>query len=179
MPLLKERKKILNQIGETLINKYDGRFHIFYQEQTKEAFSLIKKIAEEFYGFNDMALYHGTKVLFYKKAQVVLTDINEIFKRGYGAIKNIEKLPGHDDYKIPAVMQKLSISEYNSELSKMIDNRIKIPVGSETEIEIRANMLWATHLICEKLKPKHPIINPSLLCGILWGESQTRSKDDN
>ena len=108
IPLLAKRKEILNKIGKTLVEKYDGRFHVFYQRQPQEALSLIEKIANEFYGFDDVALYHGTKVLFYKKAQVVLTDIFEIFLgQGYGKIKNIDKLHGHADYKIPAFISTI------------------------------------------------------------------------
>lgn len=46
------------------------------------------------------------------------------------------------------------------------------------EIEIRANMLWVTHLICQKLKPKYPDISPSTLNGILWSQSQKKNKKD-
>lgn len=191
IPLLEKRKKILNETGETLVKKYGGRFHNFYQKQTREAFNLIEKITDEFYGFDDAAWYRnshydtaqyhstgGTKVLFYKKAQVVLTDIHEIFKgREYGAITNIEKLPGHADYKIPAVLRKLGILEYNTKLRKIVDNRIQIPEGSGMEVEIRANTLWAIHLILEEIKVKYPDTTSVLLSGILWTQSQNNFLD--
>ena len=91
-------------------------------------------------------------------------------------INNIDQLPGHADYKIPAILRKLGILIYHKDLVERIDSRIEVPVGSNMEIEIRANMLWATHLICEKLKPKFPEINPVTLDGILWALSQKKSK---
>jgi len=177
--LLKQRQKILNNIGNTLVGKYRGRFHNFYKNTDQEAFSLLENISKEFDGFDDVDKYKGKNIYFYKKAQVVISDIYEIFKnKKFGQIKNIEKLPGHADYKIPAILRKFNVLKYNDELSEFVDNRKEIKSGSEMEIEIRANMLWATHLICQKLKSKYPKISPTILNGILWSQSQKKDKKD-
>ena len=51
---------------------------------------------------------------------------------------------------------------------------LELESGSEEEVEIRANMLWVTHLICERLKPRYPELNPIALNGILWNMSQKK-----
>ncbi len=179
IPLLTQRKKILNRIGVTLADKYENRFHNFLKSCKSEAFELLCNIADEFYGFDDTAIYKGKRILFYKKAQVVLTDINFILNnKGLGKIKNIEKLPGHADYKIPAILRKLGILIYNKELSDKVDQRIEITSGSVEEIEIRANMLLATHIISDKLKSKYPQINPVIINGVLWSMSQRKEPGD-
>lgn len=171
IPLINKRKEILNKIGKKLVEKYQGRFHNFFIKENKEAFSLVKKISKEFYGFDDTSIYKGRKIFFYKKAQVVVSDIRIIINgRGYWKIENIEKLPGHADYKIPAILRNLGILEYNSELSKKVDNREELKADSEMEIEVRANMLYALHLISEKLK-----ISPTTLSGILWSQGQIKN----
>ena len=179
IPLLKQRQKILNIIGKTLVDKYNGRFHNFYQNTNQEAFSLLENISKEFEGFNDVNKYKNKNIYFYKKTQVVISDIYEILKnKKFGQIKKYWELPGHADYKIPAILRKFNILKYNDELSKIVDNREKIKPSSDMEIEIRANMLWVTHLICQKLKLKYPNITPTVLNGILWSQSQNKSKKD-
>jgi len=109
----------------------------------------------------------------------VISDIYELFnKREFGSIVDIDKLTGHADYKIPAILRKIGILIYRKKLAQKVNNRIYIQSGSEMEIEIRANMLWAIQLIVERLKLKHPTINPAALCGILWGMSQKKNNSD-
>lgn len=179
IPLVKERWRILKHIGKTLTKKYHGRFHNFYRKMKRDAFALLELMVKEFAGFDDVVAYKKRKIFFYKKAQVVLTDINEMFKgKDYGAIKNVDKLPGHADYKIPAILRKYGILVYNRQLANKIDGRTKIRAGSNAEVEIRANMLWATHLICQRLTLRFPEINPSVLNGVLWGQSQKKHRGD-
>jgi len=179
IPLLKERQKILNNIGQVLVSKYNGRFYNFFKQKKRDAVSLISTLSSEFYGFDDIVEYKDSKIYFFKKAQLVVADIHSVFNgKGYGSISGVEKLPGHADYKIPMILRKLGILVYNQELSDFVDNRVEIKQGSEMEVEIRVNMLWATHLICKKLKVKYPKISSTILSGVLWNQSQKKDKND-
>lgn len=76
IPLLEERVKILNQIGTKLVSDFGGRFHNAF-DKSFDAFSLLQ-IISSFYGFDDVAEYEGNPVYFYKKAQVVISDIHAL-----------------------------------------------------------------------------------------------------
>jgi len=174
IPLLEKRWEIMKSIGQTLVEKYQGRFHNFFEAHQKDVFELTEAIAAEFAGFNDVPTYKGSEVFFYKKIQLVLIDISQKAE----TIPNIDDSHGFADYKIPAILRTLGILKYNEELGQKVDNRIELPEASEMEIEIRASMLWACYLIVEKLRTKHPTLNMADFENILWIESQDKAKID-
>lgn len=179
IPLLKERHRILKNIGKVLVRKYQGRFHQFYQKQVREAFPLLDSISKEFFGFDDVSTYKGRKVYFYKKAQLLLSDFYFHFEgKGYGAIKNVDLLPGCADYKIPMLMRRLGILEYRPQLAQKVDHRIELKSGSAEEVEIRANMLWAIQLMMRRLRKRITGINPFVIDGSLWLQSQEKHPND-
>lgn len=179
IPLPKERLVAFHQIGQQLVDKYDGRFHNFLNTAPKDATELILALADEFEIFRDTAKYKNQTVLFYKKAQLLVHDLKEGFVgTKYSQISNIDELTGEADYKVPAILRNMGILVYDAELSTKIDNRVELASGSVEEIEIRAGMLVALNLIVEKLKPKYPAMNALTLDGILWIMSQTKSEND-
>lgn len=68
--------------------------------------------------------------------------------------------------------------EYSPALAKVVDSRIEIESGSEMEVEIRANMIWATELMCRELAKNGVKISPIELDSVLWVMSQSKSKND-
>ena len=179
IPFLKQRLTILNKVGEKLVRKFDGRFHNFYKTAPKEAGELMEVIAREFYGFEDVSEYKGRKVYFYKKAKLLVADL--VF--GFGAkaeseIVGLEHLTGKADYKIPQILRKLGILRYSKNLAKIVDSKTVIERDSEYEVEIRANMLWATKLISERLNKKYPDMYPIKVDYLLWNLSQQKSESD-
>lgn len=178
IPLVKERKLILNSIGKALVEKYNGHFHTAFRDCKKDALSVLTLVSE-FEGFDDVPLYEGKKIPFYKKAQVVVSDLDELLKTTSGSgLQGMELLPGHADYKIPAQLRMLGILRYDDDLSQIVDSLIEIPAGSALEVEIRANQLWAIHKIVDDLKAKYPTMNASTLNGILWVQSQTKKENE-
>lgn len=171
IPFPEERVKIFNDIGTKLQTTYHGSFsHAF--RKPMEAFLLLD-ILSAFHGFDDVALYKGRKIYFYKKAQVVASDIHYLLRNTqYGDIENYDQLPGHADYKIPAIMRSMGILDYSKELAALVDTRKYLLPGSAMEVEIRANMLWATQLMCRRLKEKNISMSPTAMNGMLWNESQ-------
>lgn len=177
IPLLDERRDLLNKVGETLVEKYNGRFYHYLETAPKDAFDLVVELAENFAGFNDNAEYKGRRIFFYKKAQLVVNDIANVLGNA-SQITNLDELTGCADYKIPAMLRKLGVLKYSSQLAEKVDNRLEIEWGSEAEVEIRANQLWAVHEIARKLKPVYPEITPGQVQDILWIQSQDKSQLD-
>lgn len=179
IPLLKERWEILQGIGEVLIGKYEGRFYNFLSLGEVKAIDLLEKIVNEFPGFDDVHEYKGRKVYFYKKAQLLVNDLAQV--KGVEElvrITDLDDLVGKADYKIPALLRKYGILEYSDELAQLVDNRKEIVRGSEMEVEIRANMLWATELLSKKLTEKGYAMTPIRLDNVLWVMSQNKFPDD-
>lgn len=179
IPLFEERLKILQENGKILEEKYKGVFTNVLKEAKKDTLNLLQIITSNFPSFNDFAIYKGNKVLFHKRAQLLISDIYRTFKgKNYGELKNIEQLTAFADYRIPQVLRKLGILEYLPELAFKIDKKIPILSGSEEEIEIRANTIWAVELMKEKIKTKILNITSMDIDSYLWLLSRNKSFND-
>lgn len=179
IPLLNERWQILRGIGRVLVEKYDGRFYNFLSLGEITAIDLVEKIVNVFPGFDDVHEYKGRKVYFYKKAQLLVNDLAQV--KGVEElvrITDLDDLVGKADYKIPALLRKYGMLEYSDELVQLVDNRKEIVRGSEMEVEIRANMLWATELLSKGLAEKGYEMTPIRLDNVLWVMSQKKSSGD-
>ncbi|MDO4504141.1 MAG: queuosine salvage family protein, partial [Clostridia bacterium] len=60
-------------------------------------------------------------------------------------------LIGCADYKIPQVLRALGITEYDKELSYMVDNKKEIEISSKYEVEIRASQIFVLGYIKNRL----------------------------
>lgn len=175
IPLLDERIEILHTIGHTLTSQYDGRFHNFLKNAPVDAMQFIKALAREFPVFDDVSVYKGEKIYFYKKAQLFVHDLMTAFPDyPYKRLNGLSQLTGKADYKIPARLRDLGILVYSSSLSEKVDARVELPADSPEEIEIRACMLVACDLICHALAERDIRLDPVTLDGILWVQSQTK-----
>ncbi len=172
IPLLKERHEMLSSIGKTLVEKYQGRFHNFFAQASKDPVELTVQIAETFAGFDDVPTYKGKSVYFYKKAQLAVSDfVYNPLKLPTG-VSNTNDLTGWADYKIPANLRQLGILVYTDDLANRVDNKVLIPEKSEEEIEIRASQLIAVDRIVQKLKPKYPNADAIFVQLQLWVTTQ-------
>jgi hypothetical protein len=171
IPLFKERVRLLNAIGRKLAADHHGRFHnaLHYPLDALGMLDVISGFA----GFDDVPVYKGKPVYFFKKAQLVVSDIAHCLGSASAcAIRNLELLPGHADYKIPAALRSLGILRYSRPLADIVDRRKLIPAGTPAEVEIRANMLWAVREICGRLNHRSIKVTPLTVNGLLWNRSQ-------
>lgn len=179
IPLFDERLKILQENGRMLTEKYHGQFSKVVENANKNVLTLLEILTTDFPSFNDSATYDGQKVLFHKRAQLAISDIYRTFRgQGFGDLKHIDQLTAFADYKIPQSLRKLGILKYSQKLTTKIDNKIQIPKGSEEEVEIRANMIWAIELMKKELKTKIPDVTSMDIDSYLWLLGQNKSSDD-
>ncbi len=152
IPLLKERYNCLVEMNDYL----DGIGKDFYDEikGIKVDIELLDYVVSNFSYFKDECTYNGTNVYFYKRAQLLVSDILHIRK----LLENIEvdysNLVGCADYKIPQVMNSLGMLEYEYDLEFKIARKDEIEENSDMEIEIRANDLVVIDYIYQKLDGK-------------------------
>ena len=74
MPMLKERVEILNEVGQKLVDSYEGDWINFINNGPKKLYSdgggLIERLIEEFPRFDDSSQFKESNVKFYKFAQL-------------------------------------------------------------------------------------------------------------
>ena len=151
IPLLKERYDTVTKISKIVNDKMEGSFYKYIKNITSDK-ELLNVIVDNFDSFKDERVYHGKKIYFYKLAQLLVSDILHIREH----LENIEvdysNLLGCADYKIPQTLRALNITEYNSELANIVDDKKEIEISSEYEIEIRASQIIVIDYIKNKLK---------------------------
>lgn len=179
IPLFEERLKILREISQVLIKEFKGDFTEVIKKAEGDINKLLELIINLFPSFNDSTIYDGEKIYFYKRAQLLISDINQIFKgEKYGKFDNINELTACADYKLPKVLRELKILKYSKRLSEKIDNKIEILKDSKEEIEIRACTIWANEFIKDELRKSIPQINTIHINDHLWLLGQLKSPMD-
>lgn len=164
IPLLKERYEIIKQLVQELKNIDD----LAKTLDSNNDIELLNNIINNFSNFNDISIYKGKKVYFFKRAILLVGDLIENVKTIKEKVKNDNNMLGCADYKIPQVLRHLGILEYNEELTQIVDSKQQLKHDSEMEIEVRANMLYALELIKNKLHQKGIEINSTQIDNTLW-----------
>lgn len=171
IPLLEERKNILNLVGNTILTKYDSSFINLIQESKGDALSMVDVIISSFTpAFDDHYVYKGQEVFFNKRAQALVESINSMFDgKDFGSFNNAEQLSGLADYVLPNFLRHLGILEYSEKLSDLIDSRTVLEKGSAYEIEIRAAVVWAIEFIKQSVQKFHKsVISSTVINDNLW-----------
>lgn len=173
IPLLEERWKILREIGLNMTAKFGGKAKNLITKANGDAQKLLELIVQNFPSFLDTAIYKEKEVCFYKQAQLLVTDIFQIFGgKNFGALENMDQITACADYKLPLILRNLSILEYDSSLAEKIDNKIGIQKGSTEETEIRASTIWAVEFIKEEVKKRSSQIMSFQINDDLWLATQ-------
>lgn len=181
IPLFKERLEFLRELGKIIVGKFNGQFLNVVKKGNFDSEEIVNVLSGDFPDiFNDTAIYHGNKVYFYKRAQLVPAHLVDLKKLDLisSDITGYDHLTAFADYKVPQLLRKFGILEYAKELANRIDDKIEIPSGSDEEIEIRANTIWAVELATRVLKKNFPQANAAKVDGIFWFRGQKKSPDD-
>ncbi len=119
--------------------------------------------------YEDVSVYKGVSVPFYKRAQALTSDLN-FLAQAYGrpAFLHSDVLTVCADYKIPQILQANGILEYAPELLQAIAEKRMIPPHSEVEVEIRS----ATIVACETISDLSGASGSLDVGNALWGLSQ-------
>lgn len=181
IPLFNNRLRLLRDLGKGVQDRFRGSFTAIANRGNNDSLGIVKVLANELPTvFRDETDYHGNTVKFYKRAQLVPAHLDYLSTFGLipKSISQIEQLTAFADYKVPQLLRKFGILEYSDQLAEMVDNRTEIPEGSEEEVEIRANTIWAIELATRILKEKFPQATPAKVDGIFWFKGQVKSPDD-
>jgi putative queuosine salvage protein len=161
MPMLDEKLAVLHQVGPVLVERYGGYFHNFIQACSPRCYDngrgIVEKLVAEFPRFNDVSMYDGHEIKFYKLPQLgVWMLYSSLRNSGHFHLEDPEKMTAFADYIVPVALRVMGITSYSQQLEKTINTYQLIPRDSTQEIEIRAHCLYATALLREEVNKLRP-----------------------
>lgn len=179
IPLFEERYNILQEVGQVMTTKFEGKVSQVVKQAEGDALKLLDLIVNRFPSFHDTSVYNGKEIFFYKRAQLLTADISQVFSGAeFGDLDQLGELTACADYKLPQMLRKRGILEYVDDLAQRIDQKNEIPHGSPEEVEIRAHTIWAVELITRIVRETVPESIPMEVSDQLWLATQQKYPDD-
>lgn len=169
IPLLDNRYNNLVIMRDVLGDK---SFYSIIKNMTNDI-ALLEYIISNFPYFEDVSMYKGKEIYFYKRAQLLVSDILHVLRIKNGIDVDYSNLIGCADYKIPQVMRNYGMLEFDKELEQRIDNMEEIKENSLEEIEIRANDLEVINYIYNMLDKKYTRMD---INDFIWLLGQDKSR---
>ena len=153
MPMADEKVEILNNVGDTLVTKYDGDWINFIDDGPKKLYDngvgLVERLVRDFKRFDDHSIFENEKVYFLKLAQLAFWGIHRELSKRHFYIEDMENMTAFADYIIPVALESFGIVKYSSGLKEKIDSGILIDRDSIEEIEIRSTSIYVTAKLTE------------------------------
>ncbi len=180
IPLLPLRVQNIRELGQRLIDSYPDHNPVIglIEDCQRSAVRLAQLVAARFPSFNDVAVYDGAPVRFYKRAQILAADLHGAFGgESLGAFDDLDQLTAFADYKVPQVLRRFGLLTYSDELAAKIDLRQIIPPGSADEVEIRAATVWACELLRQSLADEGTPLRAFEVDWALWQAGQSLPPD--
>jgi hypothetical protein len=169
IPLLPARVENLREAGHVLQARFDGQFGNLIRASGGSGIELVQRVVDAFPSFRDVATYAGAEVHFYKRAQILASDLHGAFDgRGLGAFHDLQRLTAFADYKVPQVLRELGVLRYSTELSALVDAQVELAAGSPFEVEIRAATIWAVEELRQELQRRNVDLSAYQLDWTLW-----------
>lgn len=165
--------KALNDLGALLLARFDGDPATLVGSADHKAEKLVACLRIMPF-FDDVAIWHGHKIPFMKRAQLTAADLGLAFEHeGWGRFNDLDQLTIFADNLVPHVLRVDGILNYDLDLGARIDREDPIEVGSVEEIEIRAAALHAVELLKQHLHAAgHTHTTSMALDYLLWNRGQ-------
>jgi hypothetical protein len=178
IPLLKERAANLRALGRWVVDRFAGRFSHVLLEAHLDAVELVRLLVGGLSSYRDEAIYQGRRVGFYKRAQILAADLHGAagshrpHRRWWGDLARLGELTAFADYKLPQILRHQGILSYSAALAAKVDNHVLLPAGSDEEVEIRANTVWAVELLRQEMQLLGLDLPSYRIDWLLWSASQ-------
>ena len=166
--------RALNDLGQYLLDQFDGSFTRLIESAHHSALQLIGLLAQMPL-FNDVQRYRGGReVPFYKRAQLTAADLSlALGGEGLGRFDDLDQLTIFADNLVPHVLRIDGILRYDPDLAARIDREELIPAGSEEEVELRAEAVHASELVVRALNGAgHTSVTAMSIDYLLWHRGQ-------
>jgi hypothetical protein len=141
-----------NDLGLDLLERFGGSFAMLVDSAGASASQLIASLERQEL-FRDVSAYRGEAVPFYKRAQILVSDLAlALGGEGWGRFHDLDRLTIFADNVVPHVLRLDGILTYEPDLALSIERGDLLPAGSEAEVEIRACALHAVELMAASLR---------------------------
>jgi hypothetical protein len=165
--------KAWRDLGHDLLERFGGSSSALVESAEGSAAALVRLLDRQPL-FHDVATYHGMEVPFYKRAQILASDLALAFAgRGWGEFHDLDLLTIFADNLVPHVLRCDGILTYDEALASRIERGELLPSGSEEEVEIRACALHAVELIVETLHAQGRDVAAREVDIALWNRGQS------
>jgi len=170
--LMQHFVKALNDLGHFVRERFNGSFTDLIESAASSAARLVQLLKKMPY-FNDVGLYDGIEVQFYKRAQISAADLSLAFQGiGWGLFEDLDQMTIFADNLVPHVLRIDEILMYEESLLRKINGGVLIPAGSAEEIEIRACAVHAVENIKMHMAESGNKIPSPVLDNFLWNRGQ-------
>ena len=153
LQMLDERAAILREVGVILVERWDGRFHVFLASCSPRCYDggrgFLESLVREFPRFDDRA----GDVRFWKLAQLAVWIMEITVRLGWD---DLDELTAFADYIVPAGLRAMGVLRYSDDLAAAVDRGELIAAGSPWEVEIRAHTIWACHELARLVNELRP-----------------------
>jgi hypothetical protein len=123
--------------------------------------------------FQDISRYGDRDVPFYKRAQILVTDLAMAFaEEGPGSFHDLDQLTIFADNLVPHVLRVDGLLEYDPDLLARIERGELIPAGSPEEVEIRALAIHTVERLVAALRSAGVPATARQLDYVLWNRGQ-------
>ena len=182
VPLAEYIKEDVFEIGTELLAqgfKTPGEFVVHHLDPDmssgKGAEHLVRSLVELFpLTFSDEYIVNDQNVCFYKKAQLVVSEIHMRFPNMF-AVSDTDNLTAFVDNVVVAMMRMTAVVKCCAELDDSITAGNLILKGSEEEVGLRSAALYAVEVIVSRCRERAQVeganthINAQIVCNWLWG----------
>ncbi len=164
-----------NDLGHDLLDRFDGSFTRLIETADGSAARLIEILdAQPF--FHDVASYNGRDVPFYKRAQILASDLDLALRsEGWGQFHDLDRLTIFADNLVPHVLRVDGVLVFDPSLVARIEREELLEAGSEEEVEVRACAVHAAERLVEELRARGRTTTARDLDVYLWTRGQTAS----
>ena len=168
MPMLDERVKIFNEVGEILVAKYSGKWHNFVRSCAPRLYAdgngILERLTTEFPRFADISENQGSQIQLYKLPQLGIWGMHlALMPRKAWALEDAHLLTAFADYIVPVGLRVMGIVEYAPELEAQINSLKEVPRDSAAEVEIRANSIYAIARLTDEINARRVGLEPLLM----------------
>ncbi len=143
-----------NDLGRDLLCRFDGSFTRLVESANESASRLVAELMHQPL-FRDVATYRGRAVSFFKRAQIVASDLAlALDAKDWGRFRDLDRLTIFADNLVPHVLRSDGLLTYDKDLADRIERGELIAAGSEEEVEIRACSVQAVELMTAALRDR-------------------------
>ncbi len=178
IPMLAERTENAREIGEILMRDWEGDFVNLLKAAEGSAVSFVELIVAAFPSFDDVGIYYGREVKFYKKAQILAADLmRSLSHQPLLNFHDAHQLSAFADYKVPQILEARGVLRYSPQLQALLSERECLPKGDPLEMEIRACMVWAVEALREALAERGKDWSALEVGARIWELGRTLAQD--